>query len=95
MGVDRVGRAGQQGEQVAVLLDVQVLGVIGQDDLDLIDLVLQGLVEDVDEEHVALLEIGQVVEKGLGGIGGVRRDNAVGVFAADGERGIFQMTRAL
>ena len=57
VGVDGIGRTGQQSDQIPALLDIQVLGVIGQDDLDLIHLIGQHTVEHVDIEIVALLAL--------------------------------------
>ena len=83
MGVDAVGRAGDEGDQVASGDLAQGVGLLGLDDGDVIDLVLEGLPQGGDVEDVALLELVEVVEHGRGGQSGVASEDRVGGGAAD------------
>ena len=55
VGIDGVGRAGHQGAVVLALHDRKVIGLLGQNDLDLVHLIGQHLVHDVQVKFVALL----------------------------------------
>ena len=83
MGVDAVGRAGDEGDQVASRDLAQGVGLLGLDDGDVVDLVLEGLPQGGDVEDVALLELVEVVEHGRGGQPGVAGEDCVGGGAAD------------
>ena len=60
VGVDAVGRTGQEGDEILPLLHSQGRGIIRLYDLDLVHLVGQGIIEDMNQEmipHRQLVEI--------------------------------------
>ena len=60
VGVDAVGRTGNQGTVILPLFYLQVSQLIRQHCADLIDLVCKGLAQHLQHEMVAVLELVQI-----------------------------------
>ena len=95
MGVDPVRRAGQQRDQILALLELQAGHLVGQAHRDLVDLVGQRLVQHVEVEHIALLQLVQVREEPGPGKPSVRRKHRVAALAPDRKRSPLDMPAAL
>ena len=95
MGVDGVGRAGDEGAVVPAGDDVQPLGAFRLDDVDLVDLIGQHLVHDVQVKLVTFAEFVQISEEHSLGQTAVAGQHAVGALAAKGIACAFQMADAL
>ncbi|CAB0968424.1 hypothetical protein FRC0457_01935 [Corynebacterium diphtheriae] len=85
MGVDAVGSAGDEGHQIPVRLHRQPVGLMGQDDVDGLDLVLQLFARHRDIEDVADGDLLQVVEQRGVGQARVGGDHRVRRVTADGK----------
>ena len=82
VAVDAIGGAGDQGAQIPAVLNEQVFGLMGQDDLDLIHLVGQCLVQNAENKGVPCLQLIQIGEQSCRGQAPVARHHAMGAFAA-------------
>ncbi|CAB0812602.1 hypothetical protein FRC0195_01940 [Corynebacterium diphtheriae] len=85
MGVDAVGSAGDEGHQIPVRLHRQPIGLVGQYDVDGLDLVLQLFARHRDVEDVADGDLLQVVEQRGVGQARVGGDHRVRRVTADGK----------
>ena len=85
MGVHAVGRAGHQGAQVLAGHGHQELGVLGEDDVDLVYLIGQGLAQDVHPEQVPHHQFIDVGEQPGAGQAPVAGEDRVGPLAPHGE----------
>ena len=95
MRVDAVGRAGDEGGEVLALDLVEGLGLVGQDDADVGDLVLEVAPGGLDVEVVAHLDAGELVEHGRVAQAGVAGEDRVRGLAADGQGGAEEVADAL
>ena len=95
MRVDAVGRTGDEGGQVLALDLVEGLGLVGQDDADVGDLVLEVASGGLNVEVVAHLDARQLVEHGRVAQAGVAGEDRVRGFAADGQGGAEEVADAL
>ncbi len=91
VAVDSVGGAGHQGGQVFSFLRGQGGGVGGLHYGDAIHPVADGLIQDVEEEHVPLLQLIQVGEQGRAGESSVGGYHGMAPPAAYGEGASLQV----
>ena len=87
MGVDAVGRAGDQGAVVLALLDGQIAHLRRQDDAYLVYLVGQRLIQYLEQEEVSRHQLVQVREQPRAGQAPVAGKHAVGPLAPYGQGG--------
>ena len=85
VGIDTVGRAGDQRAVVHVWIDLQVLKFLRQDDSDLVHFIGQCTVEDLKQKFVARLQLIDISEQLGGRQSAVSRYSAVRSLAADRE----------
>ena len=95
MRVDTVGGTGDEGGEVLTLDLVEGLGLVGQDDANVGDLVLQVAPGGLDVEVVAHLDARQLVEHGRVTQAGVAGEDRVCGLAADGQGGAEEVADAL
>ena len=85
VGVDAVGRAGDQCTEILIGIDLEILQLLGENDSNLVYLIGEGAVEDLEQELVARLELVDVGEQLRGRQASVSGHRAVGALAADRE----------
>ena len=85
VGVDAVGRAGDQCTEILIGIDLEILQLLGENDSNLVNLIGEGAVEDLEQELVARLELVDVGEQLRGRQASVSGHRAVGALAADRE----------
>ena len=87
LGVDAIGRTGDQGDEILAVLDGQVVRLIWEDHLGRRDPIGVILSEDADDEPVPDLELGQAVEDASGRKPRVTGEDAVGGIPTNGKGG--------
>ena len=85
MGIDAVGRTGNQGCKVFSGNLVQALCFVRENGSDVGDLVFQVTPKDFDVEDIAEFDAVEVVEHGCTAQSGVAGKNRVSSFAANGK----------
>jgi len=87
LGVDAIGRTGDQGDEILAVLDGQIVRLVWEDHLGRRDPIGVILSEDADDEPVPDLELGQAVEDASGRKPRVTGEDAVGGIPTDGKGG--------
>ena len=83
MGIDAIGRAGDQGAEFLLLVDEQVAHIVRQDGFNLIHLINKGLVQHRDPEGVAHLQFVQIREQLCAGQAPMCRDSRMGTLSCN------------
>ena len=91
MGVDAVGGAGHQGDVILAVHHLEVVGLGGQYNGDLVHLISQHPVQHRDGEGVAHFQLVQIGEQLGAGQAAVSRNDRVGAAAAHRQAGALQV----
>ncbi len=91
MGIDTVGGAGHERDLVLAGDDGELVGLGGENDEDLLDLVGEDFIQDVDGEGIALDDLVKVGEKPCARQPPMPGNDGMGGRAADGKAGALDM----
>ena len=92
MGIDAVGRAGDEGAQILIGVDFQPLGLIGQDNADPVHFVGEDLLHGAQAENITLRDLVKIREQPGRGQAAMSGQNAVGALSAHGQRTALDMS---
>ena len=83
MGIDSEGRTGHQRAVILSFCDSQIGGIVGQHGVDGIHLIGQGLAQDLQIEHISMLQLVEIRKELLGRHTGMGGEDAVGTLSAN------------
>ena len=95
MGVDGIGCAGNKGTVILSFHDPDVLGFLRKHNLDLVYLVSKHLIQYMEIEHIALLQLVQIREQNRTGQSTMTGQHGMGARTTDRIGGLRQMADAL
>ena len=94
MGIDAVGRAGDEGAEILARDDPQGIGLMRLNDENLVDLIGENLIQNAENKGIALREFIEVGKELGTGQAAVPGKHAVGAFTADRQAGPIQMANS-
>ena len=81
MGIDPEGRTGHQRAVILSFCDPQIGGIVGQHSVDGIHLIGQGLAQDLQVEHISMLQLIEIRKELLGRHTGMGGEDTVGTLS--------------